>query len=200
MITGPKYKMCRRLGSGVYEKCQTQKYVLSEGRKSTSGKRPKQLSGYGEQLLEKQRIRFTYGVSEKQFKNYVLRASAIKGASASEKLYEFLEARLDNVVYRLGLAHTRTLSRQMVSHGHFLVNGKRTTVPSYEVRAGDIITIREGSKKSVLFADIDKKQKNYTMPNWLNFDVARLEGKMVGVPKNSDAFLNFTAVLEFYSR
>ncbi|MBP6855048.1 MAG: 30S ribosomal protein S4 [Candidatus Pacebacteria bacterium] len=200
MITGPKYKMCRRLGSGVFEKCQTQKYTLSEGRKSTSGKRPKQLSGYGEQLLEKQRIRFSYGVSEKQFKNYVKYASSIKGANASEKLYESLEARLDNITYRLGLAHTRNLSRQMVSHGHILVNGKRTTVPSFKVKIGDVITIREGSKKSVLFAELEKKQKTYSMPNWLSFDTARMEGKVIGVPKNADAFLNFNAVLEFYSR
>lgn len=197
MITGPKYKICRRLGSGVFEKCQTQKFALSEGRKS---RKPKQLSGYAEQFIEKQKVRVSYNISEKQLRNYVTHAVAIKGASAPEKLFEALEQRLDNVVYRFGLAHARTLARQIVSHGHITVNGKRTTVPSYRVKAGDVIRIREGSKKSVLFADIDKKMKQYQAPVWLSFNVEKVEGTIQGVPKNTESFLNFNTVLEFYSR
>jgi len=203
MINGPKYKICRRLGPGVYEKCQTQKFVMSQARRGagkTIGKRPKALSDFGLGLIEKQRIRFTYGLNEKQFSNYVKSASAAKGAHASQTLREMLELRLDNAVYRMGLAHTRALARQMVSHGHFLVNGSRTKIPSYKIRPGDIITVREGSRGSALFADLDKKLKNYSTPNWLSFDPAKMEGVVKSKPADVDGFLNFNAVLEFYSR
>ncbi len=201
MITGPKYKICRRLGPGVYEKCQTQKFVVSQANRGRKmGKKPKQLSDFGLQLIEKQRIRFTYGLSEKQFANYVKAATALKGTHASEALREMLELRLDNIVYRMGLAHTRSLSRQMVSHGHFLVNNMRTKVPSYRVRPGDVITVREGSRKSALFTELEKKLKNYSIPNWLTFDPIKMEGTVKGKPTGTDGFLNFSAVLEFYSR
>lgn len=194
--------MCRRLGSGVFEQCQTQKFVLSEAKHKKIGlkKRPKALSGFGLQLIEKQKIRFSYGVSEKQFYNYVKVAMTTKGGTAANNLYESLESRLDNVVYRLGLAHTRALARQMVSHGHFLVNNKRTTVPSYKVGANDVITVREGSKKSVLFQNISKKLKEYTVPAWLSFDADKLEAIVKATPKNTETFLDFNSVLEFYSR
>jgi small subunit ribosomal protein S4 len=104
--------------------------------------------------LDKQKVRFTYGISEKQFGNYINEAVAHKGAPATEYLFELMERRLDNAVYRLGLAHTRRLSRQMVSHGHITVNGKKSTVASQRVNVGDIIAVREGSKKSILFADM----------------------------------------------
>lgn len=200
MITGPKYKICRRLGSHVFEKCQTQKFSVSEGKRVRSDKRPKQLSDFGAQLLEKQRIRFSYGIAEKQFRNYVDKAIAVKGVPTTEKIYELLESRLDNAVYRMGLAHTRSLARQIVSHGHMVVNGKRTTVPSQHIKKGDVITIREGSRGSVLFAELDKKLKNYTSPSWISFDPTSMEGKVVGIPKGSDPVLNFSAVLQFYSR
>ncbi len=164
------------------------------------GKKPKQLSDFGLQLIEKQRIRFTYGLSEKQFANYVKAASGVKGTHASAILNELLESRLDNIVYRLGLAHTRSLSRQMVSHGHFVVNGKRTKVPSHSIRIGDVISVREGSRKSPMFAELEKKLKNYSMPAWLSFDPVKMEGAVKGKPGNPDGFLNFNAVLEFYSR
>ena len=96
-----------------------------------------------------------------------------------------LETRLDNVVYRLGIAHTRRLARQMVSHGHFVVNGKRTTVPSYTVHAGDVITAREGSKKSVLFGNIEKKLQNYSVPKWLKFDGKTITATVDGMPPSS---------------
>jgi small subunit ribosomal protein S4 len=202
MINGPKFKICRRLGSAIYEKCQTQKFVISEARhsKKKGGKKPKALSGYGSQLLEKQKIRFSYGVSEKQFSNYVKASTEKKGVSATDMLYEKLESRLDNVVYRLGLAHTRALARQMVSHGHITVNDVKTTVPSYSVKKGDVIRIREGSKSSVMFADLDKKLKNYSIPSWLSFDLGKSEATVAGKPSNTEGFLNFNAVLEFYSR
>lgn len=202
MKTVQKYKICRRLGPGVFEKCQTPKFVMSEARhaKSSKGKRPKALSGYAMQFLEKQKVRFMYGISESQFSNYINEAVAHKNTPATEHLFELLETRLDNVVYRLGLAHTRRLSRQMVSHGHITVNGKKTTVASQRVHVGDVIAVRAGSAKSVLFADMAKKMKEYTLPNWLKFNTETLSGVMEGKPKNVEGYLDLNTVLEFYSR
>lgn len=202
MITGPKYKICRRLGPAVHEKCQTQKFMLSEARRGGKkmGKRPKALSVFGQQLIEKQKVRFSYGLSEKQFSNYVKLAVHTKGIIPADKLYEKLETRLDNVAYRLGLAHTRALARQMVSHGHLTVNGRKTTVPSYSISEGDVIGVREGSRKSPLFTDVVAKLKNYSTPTWLSFDAEKLEAKVNGKPKNTETFFDFNAVLEYYSR
>ena len=194
--------MCRRLGPGVFEKCQTPKFVLSEARhaKGLKSKRPKALSGYALQFVEKQKVRFMYNISEKQFSNYVNEAVEHKGTVSTEYLFELLETRLDNVVYRFGLAHTRRLARQMVSHGHITVNGKKITAGSHHVRVGDIVAVREGSKKSVLYADMVKKLKDYTMPNWLTFNAESLSGSIQGKPKNVEGFLDLNTVLEFYSR
>jgi small subunit ribosomal protein S4 len=202
MIIGAKYKMCRRLGSGVFEKCQTAKYVQSEAKKTrvTKGKRPKALSDYGTQLIEKQKVRFSYGISERQLSKYVEKATHAKGMPAVDKLYEELENRLDNVVYRLGFAHTRRFARQLVSHGHFTVKGKKTTIPSQEVHIGDIIAVREGSRKSPIFADFDKKVKSYAWPKWLKLTPESLEAEVVAKPKNEEQFLQLDTVLEFYSR
>ncbi len=197
-----KYKIGRRLGAGVFEKCQTPKFAASEARhaKNSKNKRPKPLSGYALQFVEKQKVRFMYNISEKQFSNYVKEAVAHKGVPATEYLFELLETRLDNVTYRLGLAHTRRLSRQMVSHGHITVNGKKTTVASQRVQIGDVIIVRLGSQKSVMFADMVKKMKEYTCPNWLTFNAETLTGKVAGKPKNIEGFLDLNTVLEFYSR
>lgn len=201
MITGTKFRICRRLGPGVFEKCQTPKFAASVARRSRkSDKRPKQPTEFGVQLLEKQKIRFTYGIKERQFSNYVKEATAKGGSNAATRLYETIESRLDNVVYRLGLAHTRPLARQMVSHGHFVINGKKTTVPSHLVKVGDTIKVREGSKGKALFANVSAKAKEYTPPEWLKFDVEKLEAKVAGKPKNAENFLDFNTVLEFYSR
>ena len=201
MITKSKYKICRRLGPGVYEKCQTPKFVQSQARKTKRGdKRPKALSDFGTQLIEKQKVRFSYGMSEKQFSNYIKEALVTKGTPAAEALYQKLENRLDNVIYRLGIAHTRALARQMVSHGHFLVNGKRLTVPSHQVRIGDIISVREGSRGKALFFDIEKRLKSYSAPKWLTFDPAKITGTIQAVPKETEGFLNLNTVFEFYSR
>ncbi len=201
ITTGSKYKICRRLGPGVYEKCQTQKFVQSQARRSKkTNKKPKTITGYGLQLIEKQKIRFSYGIREKQFSNYVKEAVSAKGSNATEKLYEALESRLDNVIYRLGIAHTRALARQMVSHGHFVVNNHKITIPSFKVKEGDVIQVREGSKGSVLFTNLAQKLKDYSTPTWLTFDAEKLEAKVVGKPKNNETFLNFNTVLEFYSR
>lgn len=202
MKTAAKYKICRRLGPGVYEKCQTQKFVLSEAKKAKGkkGARPKALSDFGRQLIEKQKVRLSYGLSEKQLSNYVEKATNTKGMPVTEKLAQLLETRLDNVVYRLGFAGTRRFARQLVSHGHFTVNGTKVTIPSYTVRVGDVIAVREGSRKSPAFADFDKKVKNYSWPNWLKLVPESLQGEVKALPKNDEQFLQFDTVLEFYSR
>ena len=200
MISKPKFKICRRLGPGVYDKCQTSKFVSSSKGGTMGGRRPKALTEYGTQLLEKQKIRFSYGISERQLSNYVKKASHIKGAGTAEKLFEDLEFRLDNVIYRMGLGSSRRATRQMVSHGHFIVNNHRVTIPSFEVKPGDIIKIRDGSKGKKIFENLADRLKDYNGPKWVSFDLTNLEGKILDKPKNAETFLDINAVLEFYSR
>ena len=201
MISKPKYKIGRRLGAGVYDKCQTPKFLASSGKLAGPGaKRPKALSEYGAQLIEKQKIRYSYGITERQLSNYVEKATHVKGAGTAEKFYEGLESRLDNVVYRMGLAPSRRAARQMVSHGHFIVGAHKVTVPSFEVKVGDVIKIREGSKIKKIFSNLVERLKDYSAPTWMTFDPAKMEGKILDKPKNVETFLDLNAVLEFYSR
>lgn len=194
------FKICRRLGPGVYDKCQTPKFSSGAKKGGAMGARPKAPTEYGLQLIEKQKIRFSYGITERQLSNYVKKASAVKGLGTVEKFYEELESRLDNAVYRMGLAPSRRGSRQMVSHGHFIVNNHKVTVPSYQLKVGDVIKIREGSKISKLFENLAARLKDYTSPTWLKFNVETLEGAILEKPKNVESFLDLNAVLEFYSR
>lgn len=205
MKIGPKYKICRRLGSDIYEKCQTQKYILSESKKSRirRGKRRRVLSDYGKQLLEKQKVRFSYGISEKQFKNLVKEAVSKKDREATEVLYENLESRLDNTVYRLGLAPTRRMARQMVSHGHMTVNGRRVTVPSIRVKKDDKIAIRKASLNKGLFFELEEKIKERgAAPSWLKFNLPKKEAVVQGRPKlePGKSLLDLNTVIEFYSK
>ncbi len=200
MISKPKFKICRRLGPGVYDKCQTSKFTASAKATVLGARRPKAPTEYGAQLIEKQKIRFSYGISERQLSNYVKKASSNKGAGTAEKLFESLESRLDNAIYKMGLGASRRATRQMVSHGHFVVNNHRVTIPSYELKTGDIIKIREGSKGSKLFENLPERLKEYNAPTWVKFDTSALEGHIVGKPKNTETFLDLNAVLEFYSR
>ena len=202
MISGPKYKICKRLGGAVFEKCQTQKFSLSEAR---AGKRKLkhggQASDYKRQLLEKQKMRFSYGLSEKQLSRYIEEAmDHSKDPVAS--LIARLETRLDNVVYRLGLAKTRRLARQMVSHGHILVNGRRTTIPSHRVRLNDTIGIREGSKQSPLFENLVERVELASIPVWLRADLAKGEGAMISQPTfvATETLFDPDQVFEYYSR
>lgn len=201
MISKPKFKICRRLGPGVYDKCQTTKFSTSSGKAGMLGaRRPKALSEYGTQLVEKQKIRFSYGITERQLSNYVKKATEKKGLGTTDKFYEELESRLDNVIYRMGLGNSRRATRQMVSHGHFIVNNHRVTVPSLQVKSGDIIKIREGSKVKKLFEGLANRMKDYKSPDWVSFDLEKMEGKILAKPKNVETFLDLNAVLEFYSR
>jgi small subunit ribosomal protein S4 len=202
MKIGPKYKLGRRLGVGIHEKCQGQKFSLSEARheKAKRGKRRKQISDYGQQLLEKQKIRYSYGISEKQLRNYVAEATSMKKVAPRDALFQVLESRLDNTLYRLGIASTRPLARQMASHGHFKVNGKRTTVPSYRLKEGDVIELKDSSKSKTLFQNLDKKLGKASTPAYLSFDLKNISATVKGVPVNEESFLDFSSVLEYYSR
>lgn len=188
------------MGAGVYDKCQTSKFSAASGKFGTTGRRPKALSEYGTQLIEKQKIRYSYGINERQLSNYVKKASHIKGAGTAEKFYEALESRLDNAIYRMGLCNSRRAARQMVSHGHFIVNNHKVTIPSFEVKVGDIIKIREGSKIKKIFENLADRLKDYNGPAWISFDLSKMEGKVLAKPKNTETFLDLNAVLEFYSR
>jgi small subunit ribosomal protein S4 len=192
-----KFKVARRLGVPLFDKCQTGKFVIQRAR--TVGKKgPKKASDYAIQLTEKQKVRYFYNVAEKQFKNYVL--SAAKSATPARNLFEQLEVRLDNVVYRLGFAATRQASRQVVSHGHITVNGRKVDIPSFKVSEGDIISFREGSKSSKMFEISKARVASYTAPGWLQLDALHMSAKVTGVPSDPDSILNFSSVIEFYSR
>lgn len=198
-----KYKICRRLGASIYEKCQTQTFTLrSENKRGPQKKRPSRRSDYGQQLIEKQKVRFMYGVQEKQFSRYVKDAheKGSKESTPAALLFEHLEYRLDNIVYRLGLAKTRMHARQVSSHGHILVNGKRTTSPSYRLKPSDVVAIREGSKATEMFKEIKSTVAEHKVPSWLVWDTDTMEAKVVGTPKEPDQILNFQVVIEFYSR
>ena len=157
-------------------------------------------SDYGKQLLEKRKIRFTYGLAEKQLSNYA--AEAFKAKDPSSELNKALEMRADSVVYRATLAPTRRAARQAVSHGHILINGIRTTRPSHRIKVGDTITIREGSRTSPLFAGLADKENGRSIPKWLDVDMGLLTVKVTAEPQYSPAetSLDYPTLFEFYSR
>lgn len=201
MKTKPKYKIAKRLGAPIYEKTQTQKFALSEARGGRSRKRPSKPSDYKLQLLEKQKMRLTYGLSEKQFRQYVDLAME-KSHTPISFLFARLENRLDNVVYRLGLAKTRRLARQIVTHGHITLNGRRMNIPSHELKNGDVVGIREGSREKALFTDMESRHESSSVPAWLKFDVKKLTGTVQGTPvyQSTESYFDPEQVLEFYSR
>lgn len=202
MKIGPKFKIAKRLGAPIFEKTQTQKFELSQARGGRMRKRrPGQMSDYKRQLIEKQKMRFTYGVSEKQLRRYVNEAVE-KSHQPIALLMGRLESRLDNVVYRLGLAKTRRFARQMVSHGHITVNGRKLTVPSHKVRMEDMVAVREGSKDTGLFTNLADSHESAGVPAWLSFDVKKMEGKVTAAPtyEPSESLFDPAQVLEYYSR
>lgn len=197
-----KYKIAKRLGAGVFEQTQTQKFALSEARTAVTKKKPRGRGGsdYGRQLLEKQRVRYTYGLNERQLSNYA--EKAMKEADPSLALHRALEMRADSAVYRAGLAASRRAARQIVSHGHILVNGKRTTTPSHHLRKGDVLTIREGSRTSPLFAGLAEAEEKRSVPQWITVDTSVLRAEVTGEPAYTtvETGLDYPTVFEFYSR
>lgn len=200
MKIGPKYKIARRLKAHVFEKTQTQKYALREEKKSGKKfQRPK--TDFGNQLNEKQKARMFYCVTEKQFSKYVKQSIAKKGESPVVGLLKLLEHRLDNVVWRAGILPTHLSARQAVAHGHFLVNGSKVYVPSFNVKEGDIISIREGSKQSKLFSNIEERMKEVAVPGWMSWDAKK--GELLinqGSAPSEELLFDLGQVIEYYQR
>lgn len=199
-------KMSRRegvalsTGEGVLKLMQRRPYAPGVHGNPKSGRRTR-LSVYGKQLREKQKAKRLYGIMEKQFRNYFKKASRMQGNSA-ENLSRLLELRLDNVVFRLGLAKTRPQARQMVSHSIFYVNGKKLNIPSYIVQVDDEITIRANKTEKGIFQDLDDRLKHHNVPGWLHLDSSTKAGKVVGLPEGEDLkeIYDSKLIVEFYSR
>jgi small subunit ribosomal protein S4 len=196
--TGPTWKLSRRLGislSGTGKELAKRPYA--PGQHGPNQRR--KLSEYGMQLQEKQKLRLMYGVNEKQFRNLFKRAGKMKGAHG-ENFMKLLESRLDNLVYRLGLARTRAQARQLVVHGHILVNGKKVDRPSYQVKPGDVIGVREKSRNLQIIKEA-LEERQY-LPEYLTFDENKMEGTYTRLPERSElpSEINETMIVEFYSR
>jgi len=186
----------RRVGD--YERVGVKGVVKIPGQ---HGAMPKKYSDYGVQLREKQKIRKSYGIYERQFQNYFYKAAKQKGITG-KNLLRLLELRLDNVVYVMGLARSRAQARQFVLHGHITVNNKKVDVPSYSVKVGDVIAVKEKSKKSPIFSLIKESVPLFENKNWLQVDKDNLSGKVLSLPEEQDLQFNFREqlVVEHYSR
>ncbi len=200
MKIGPKFKIARRLGAPIFEKTQTAKFNAQIGGKDKRRGGPK--GEFAKQLLEKQKVRFTYGISERQFSRYVKEIIESKSSNPTGKLFERLETRLDNIVWRFGLVPTRRFARQVVSHGHITVNGRKVTVPSYLVKAGDVIGVRPGSQSTKIFDSIEEKMKNADIQPWLTWNAEKKSGSMLRLPtlEGQSLLFDLGAVLEYYKR
>ena len=191
---GPVLKRCRYLGIDPI--------VLGVTKKPSKRKRTmRKLSEYGVQLKEKQKVKFIYGVLEKQFRNYYKVADNMQGITG-ENLLTLLELRLDNVVFRLGLGRTRKEARQIVRHNLIHVNGKKVNIPSYQVKVGDVIEVKENKKDLQRFKDVLEVTGSRVVPAWLNADVENLKGNVVTMPSRDqlDLPVNETLIVELYSK
>lgn len=205
-----KCKICRRLGVKLFlkgekclsSKCSMIKRAYPPGQKRK--KRPTPPSEYGKALREKQKLKNWYNLKERQFKNYVKKILKRRGRvkNTSSLLIKILESRLDNVVFRLGFANSRTQAQQLVSYSHFLVNGKSINIPSYLVKKGDIVTLKPQKAKKTIFQNLKNLLKKYKTSSWLVLDAEKLEGKIVGEPSLEEAAppVEISAIFEFYSR
>ncbi len=194
-MMGPRFKQCRRLGLNV---CGHPKAMDRAGRGTSRA--DKKLSPYGLQLLEKQRLRAYYGVLEKQFRNYVKKAEKSK-ESTGVALIQMLECRLDNVVYRLGFANSIRQARQMVVHGHILVNGKKVDIPSFAVQVGDEVSLREKSRTNVMFKENFESGALNEYP-YLSKDMDKFSGVLTRLPERQEVPIEINEILivEFYSK
>ncbi len=205
--TGPVCRLCRREDSQLYlkgDRCYSQKCGY-ERRPYPPGQhgqgRKRRPSDYGQQLREKQKVKRMYGLLEKQFRGYYHRAVAMKGVTG-ENLLQLLERRLDNVVLRCGMASSHAEARQLARHGHFLINGKRVNIPSYLVREGDIIEVKDGSKKVQKIVEALAKSDRSPRPAWLEVDKDNFKGKVTTLPSRSDiaAEIDEQLIVELYSK
>jgi small subunit ribosomal protein S4 len=204
--TGPVCKLCRREGVKLFlkgdkcvTKCTLERRNTKPGQHGTA--RARKESGYAKQLREKQRVRRTYGVLERQFRREFGIAAARPGKT-SENFLQLLEMRLDNLVYRLGFADSRAQARQLVNHGHFAVNGRKTDIPSFIAKPNDVIVVRERSKGLEYFKARALMLAQKGVPTWLSLDINALSGRVVSVPSRADLELPFDEqmVVEFYQR
>ena len=197
-------RLCRREGTKLFlkgerctsKKCAMERRVGAPGVHPTTRKKP---SEYLLQLREKQKVKRAYGLLEKQFRGYYDEAARQKGKTG-EVMLSLLERRLDNVCYRLGLGASRAQARQIVNHTHITVNGKKVNIPSYQIKVGDVIAVKEKSAKSELFAAV--KEARVIVPKWLEFDSSKLTGKVVALPARDDIDLTIAEnlIIEFYSK
>ena len=205
--TGPVCKLCRREGEKLFlkgarclsAKCSFEKRSYAPGQHGVNQRT--KLSEYGIQLREKQKVKRIYGVLEAQFRNYYFKATRQIGVSG-ENLLKILESRLDNVVYRMGFASSRNEARQLILHRHFIVNNRVVNVPSYLLRAGDFIEVREKSRKLSTIHDAMKRVKDDTMLPWLHLDKAKMAGEYTDVPLRQDIPVNVqeNLIIELYSK
>ena len=196
--TGPMYKKSRRLGFSVLESGkELAKRPYAPGEHGQD--RRKKLSNYGIQLQEKQKVRFMYGLSEKQLHKLFEKALKMKGVNG-ENLLKLLESRLDNLVYRIGFATTRKGARQLVNHGHVTVNGKKVNIPSYQVKPGDVISLAENDKELAIVKASLEALKNRV--EYVSFDEKKMEGSFVRLPERSElnADIDEALVIEYYNR
>lgn len=204
--TGPSCRLCRREGIKLYlkgERCYTPKCAIERRGYAPGqhGQMKKKLSEYGIQLREKQKAKRIYGILENQFKIYFERATKQKGVTG-ENLLRLLELRLDNVVYRLGFAKSRAQARQIVRHGHIEVNGKKVTIPSYQVRAKDVIAVREKSRQLEFFKEMAELGRTRIVPEWLSVNYDTLTGEVLRVPNREDIDVPVQEhlIVELYSK
>jgi len=200
---GPIAKISRRLNIALTDKAQKvlNKRPFPPGQHGPTARR-RQLSDYGMQLQEKQKARYMYGVLERQFRNLDARAQRVPGETGAA-LFMLLERRLDNVVYRMGLATTRSQARQLVAHGHVTVNGRKTNIPSYTVRVGEKVAVRVESRKRVYFKTLlEAKELLHRAPEWMRVTHADLTAEITALPRREDGEqgINEQLIVEFYSR
>lgn len=205
--TGPKEKLSRKIGENLGLKAERSfspksAFLKKPYRPGMHGKsRRRALSEFGTQLIEKQKIKFTYGITERQLKKYFDKAKKQKGITGN-LLLSMLEKRLDNTLFRAGLAPSRIASRQLASHGHFLVNGKKVTIPSLGLKAGDVVAIRPQSKNKSMFVALSEKLKKHEVPSWIMLDKKSWEVTIKAKPNLNDLPKNFnmSTIIAYYSR
>ncbi len=201
-----KCRLCRREGGKLFlkgDKCYTgkcpyEKRPMAPGQHGISRKK---VSEYGRQLREKQKVKRIYGVQEGQFREYYETADRMKGITG-ENMLSLLERRLDNVVFRLGIGVSRAQARQLVNHSHFTVNGRKVNIPSYIVKKGDVIAVKESKTSNKFFSEIKGSKPAAGMPKWLEFDTEKLEGKVIDLPARDDidSQISEHMIVELYSK
>ena len=204
--TAADCRLCRRENQKLFlkgDRCYSQKCALTRRAKipgqQWAGR--KKITEYGAQLREKQKAKRIYGLQEKQFHKYYEEAERIKGVTGTNMLI-MLEQRLDNVVYRMGIGVSRSQSRQLVNHGHMTVNGKTVTIPSYAVKVGDVVAVKQNKVDNKFFTELKSMNKPANLPKWLDFDMATLSGKIIAKPQREDVDLAIAEhmIVELYSK